>query len=1118
MIKFITGAAGSGKSTEMIRQIDKLADSGAEICIIVPEQFSYEFDKNLYKSIGAQKFNKLFSLSFTGIARQLFQLFGDGKRKGEYADETVRMILVYQAISAVQKNPQARRFFNKQLNHTGFAEEILKLISEMKKSGVTPEELINKSAFLDKKLMDKTNDIALIYLEYEKLMLEYNFKDNWDDIKEAANIAALNRYFSGKSVFIDEFESFTGDQLDFIETIISNAEDVFITLRTDDVNAGEYTLFETVNSTYRKLTDLCRKAGKKFQNITCSGDYRFRNPDISYLSRNILRTSIQESKQVIPQPSNITIFEAKDYYSEAEYVCASIKRLLCSDKTMKYGDIAVIANNIEEYADVLEAAFERYDIPYFLSLEKPVMHTSIMIFFSTLLNIVSRKNFNSELIYRYMKCGMLDISLTEISMLENYCFKWGIDGEVWTENFRAPDENLELLEQIRFSVIAPLENLRNNLRKNTTAKQFCRQLYDHLVKCGAEKSVSETIGNLILENKDYSASEVKRLWSCLMDILDSVSGTLGDSEISVTELRKIFNSLIGRINYSVPPQTLDSVTAASARTARLNAPRAVFVMGANDGDFPNTVNVHGIFSETDKQKLSENGIEISRRLPELIASERLIVYKSLSAASEKVYITYSLSDLSGQMKYSAPVIDSIIKLFNDKSILITESQISSDYYAVTMKSAYYRYMQDRKLNNSSISSIEKLLMDDFDYRRKLTYVMSAAQQKRDYKVSIPTVELLKNFKPMRISPSSFELYNRCHFQYFCQECLKLMTREKVDLNVRYSGNIIHSCFYNIISKRNKAEFLKLSYEELKQEISDCADNYLHNSMGGEFAKTPRFELGFKKLSERLINVFMHTQQELMVSSFEPHSFEVNLRDENTHLRLPFGNGKYLSFGGIIDRADICMVNDEKYVRIIDYKSSRKNIDKYTLSNGINMQMLLYLFAITQENGIFSEYKPAGVLYSPVSISSIDADEVKNNTENLTLINSKLKTSGLILGEKDVLEAMEQNISGKYIPAKLNKQNEIDEKSSCLSPEAFSQLKDYTYRKLTEMAESVYSGDADANPLIFNETDNPCNYCEYINICGNSPVIRYRSAHDSDTAEAEEILSNKTKEKNEDGMD
>ena len=123
MIEFITGQAGSGKTTLMYERIKK--DSLPK-CIIVPEQFSHDFDKKLYYYVGAEMFNELFSLSFTSLARQLFQLFGDPSRNGEYADDMAKMILVYEAITNAEKMPEGLNFFR--AGHSGFAEDVLKLI------------------------------------------------------------------------------------------------------------------------------------------------------------------------------------------------------------------------------------------------------------------------------------------------------------------------------------------------------------------------------------------------------------------------------------------------------------------------------------------------------------------------------------------------------------------------------------------------------------------------------------------------------------------------------------------------------------------------------------------------------------------------------------------------------------------------------------------------------------------------------------------------------------------------------------------------------------------------------------------------------------------------------
>lgn len=1112
MVEFIIGAAGSGKSSEIIRKTDTLVDSGKEICIIVPEQFSYEFDKNLYKKVGAKKFNMMASHTFTSIARQLFQSYGDRRRNGEYADETARMILVYEAVATARDNPDSSGTLKRQLSHSGFVDELLKLICELKRAGITPQMLINKSVMLDKKLMAKTNDIALIYLEYERLMTEYGFKDNFDDISEASQTANMHGYFKGKTVFIDEFESFSGDQLELIRVIISHAEDVYIALRTDDVNAGEFTLFETANETYRSIANICRDLGKKYSIMKCTGEYRFSNPDIAYLSRNILRNRKNINGENIPEPENIFIFEARDCYSEAEIVCASIKRFMYRDRTLRYRDIAVISNNITDYADVLKAAFERYEIPYFMSIEKSVMHTSIMIFFSSLFDIAARRNYSSEMLFRYMKCGLIGIPLTDIAMIENYCYKWGVDGKVWKEVFSAKDENTEKLETIRKSVIEPLQKLKKNLSGKKTAREICRAVYTHIEECGAEKNVSELMNRLVMENRDYEASELKRLWSCMIDILDSLSDTFGDIEITLPEMRNIVKSLIGRIKYSVPPQTLDNVTAAPSGTARLNSPRIVFVMGANDGDFPATVNTHGIFSGVDKQKLSENGIEISRRLPELIAAERLGVYKSLSAASEKVCITYTLSDLSGQSKYAAPVIDEIKTLFG-RDIVVPEHSLNPDYYAVTMKAAFYHYMQDRKLNNSSVASIKKILMDDEEYSRRIEYIYSRSQKKNSHSVSTSIVENLKDFEPMNISHTAFELYNKCHFKYFCKEILKLFVLEKVDMNTLYTGSLIHNCFYRIMSSRSKQEFISMSYEQIEKEIFDSADDFIKSEMGGEFAKTPRFEFGSRKLSESLVRVFVHMQHELMASDFEPGAFELNIGfgGNSAPLMLDFGDGKKLVFGGKIDRADVCMVDGTKYVRIIDYKSSAKDITAEKISCGMNMQMLLYLFAITTKGGKFEGFRPAGVLYSPVRISDIKPEFKREESENTKVIDSNLKTHGLVVSDKKVLDAMEHGITGNFIPAKTNKDGNIDKKSHCIPPEAFDELREFSFRKLIQMAESVYSGDADANPLVDKDDDCPCANCDYSDICGNYPMTQYHESKNEDKSEAEKILNEEDEE-------
>lgn len=1105
MVEFIIGSSGTAKTTTMFERIKERSELGKSQITLVPEQYSTEFDKKLYFHIGAKAFNELLSMTFSSLSRHLFQIYGEPDRKGEYADELARLILIYQAVAEAKSNPNQLSFFSRSCNQTGFAEEVLKLINDMKRAGISPQKLMQKAEFLTDRLRDKTADIAEIYYEYEFLMEQYGFKDNLENIREASKIANFQNFFSGKTVYLDEFESFTADQIDMIKVMLSSADDVVITLRTDDVNAGEFTLFETVNSTYRHIAEMCREMNIEFKLTKLEKSFRFKSPDLRYLSERAMR-SIPDSSETAPQADNIRIFEAHDMYSEAEYVCAEIKRIMYADKSLKYRDIAIISNNIEDYADVLKAALSRYEIPYFMSIEKSVNHTAVMAFFLSLLDILTVKHFRSEQIFRLMKCGLLDADITDISILENYCYKWGIDGRMWNEEFTASDDNQEISENLRKQIIIPIMKLKNALKKDISAEEISRMLYEYLVDSMVERNLGVLMNRLIKSDRDNEAAELKRLWGCLMDILDSIASTLGENKLPFSDIAAIMRSMIGRITYSVPPQTLDSVTAASARTARLSAPKIIFVVGASEGDFPNQVNLHGLFSDGDKQKLSIQGIDIARPLTDLIASERLIVYKSLTSASEKLYLTYPLSDLAGQAKYPAQIIEQITAMFNTE-ILITEDSLSPDFYAVTMPAAYYHYMRDRAECSVEISSIYETIMSDPDYSRRMISALSKKDEVHDYHISSEIMEKLRSFNPLYLSPTAVENFNRCHFMYFCSSFLRLQMPEKIDLDIRIAGELTHSCFYSILASRSKKEFEQLPYDNLRNEIQSAAKKYRDEKMAGDFGKTPRFELFFNKLTERLENVFLHTQHSLMAGEFSPDSFELDLHNS---VRLKFGNGKSLSFGGIIDRADIWIHGDEKYFRVVDYKSSGKVINEKTLAGGMNLQMLLYLFASAESGSKYEGFIPAGVLYNPVQISDIVTEEAKISDFNQSEVDSQLKTTGLIIDNRCVLEAMESGLSGRYIPAKINKDGTFRSGSSVISGDGMKLLKKFVYESLRESAEAMYSGDINADPLIDGKK-LPCAYCTYGNICGNSSGKIFHEPDREKISEAAKILGKEVKE-------
>lgn len=78
----------------------------------------------------------------------------------------------------------------------------------------------------------------------------------------------------------------------------------------------------------------------------------------------------------------------------------------------------MVIKDIADYAGVLEATFARYEIPYFLSVEKSVSHTALMVFAAATVNIASSSGYRTEELMRYLKCGILDLHLQKFHSLK----------------------------------------------------------------------------------------------------------------------------------------------------------------------------------------------------------------------------------------------------------------------------------------------------------------------------------------------------------------------------------------------------------------------------------------------------------------------------------------------------------------------------------------------------------------------------------------------------------------------------------------------------------------------------------------------------------------------------
>lgn len=1098
MLRFILGGAGSGKSSRLTDLIDKAAENDKRVVVIVPEQFSFDSDKKLYKKLGCQRFNKILSVSFTTAAREIFEKYGS--RSGEYADEMSKLIIMQKTLEKLMEEKQLH-YFARQASKPDFITDALKIITEFRQSGVSADDFAAKMTSADITLSDKISDLSLIYYTYDKMLSESGLRDSLTNISEAAAIAEMNGFFKGAYVFFDEFESFTGDEYQLIETIISQSDEVCISLRLDSTQETPNGVFDSVRNTWRKFYQTAKKYGVPIETEMMEKPLKYKSADLAHLNMNILRP-VRERFGV---SDNIKITECADLYEEADWICSEIRRLV-QEEGYRYRDIAVMSRQLSEYTYIFEAAFEKYDIPFGMDVKKSVMHTSIMQYVSGVVGIIAQKHFSSEMIFRYAKTHLCSISQERISDLENYCFEWDIDGDKWLTPFKAGTDEHPFAEQTRAEIIEPLVRLRKKCI-NTDCMGICKAIFDFVTEMDVQKRVGGIINEFKEKGLVYLAKEFKRIWGIFTEILDTLAQTGG--EISLPEFCDLFMMMLRQVTYSVPPQTLDGVRISPAETARPDNPAVVFVAGVNEGYFPPNISQSGLLNDRDRMLFEQSGISLSRKNEELIADEKLIVYKTLTHASDRLYISYPLKDSSGGNRYPSSVLKQITGMF-DNDILEFAGKKSLISYCSTPRAAYINLVRYFGESSRETESIRAVLEKDEEYSTRINYLEGVS---RERKLEISDRSLMRQLytERLNISATAIDDYNTCHFKYFCRTGLKLRVRRKRAVDQIGVGNLTHKCLEEIFSScSTKEEFDSLNHEQIRAFTEKCSRDYIEETLGGEELQTPAAKAAIETICEGIEDLVKHIQKELAQSQFRPVAFELDISEGNDRPILKTQDGIEIWLRGIVDRIDVFEEGDKKYLRVIDYKTGPKVFSIASLLYGINMQMLIYMFSVTGNNGKFSGFEPAGVLYLPAGEAGCGRDR-DDRTSIEDYLASHYKMNGVVLRDRTVLNAMEKDIKGIFIPAALKKADkgegapDLDKRySSCFSAKNFDKLREYTDGVLKKMCDELYSGKIEADPYISGQK-TPCDRCNYWSVCGNIPIREYHSPEEDAEDKMMEIL-------------
>ena len=724
--------------------------------------------------------------------------------------------------------------------------------------------------------------------------------------------------------------------------------------------------------------------------------------------------------------------------------------------------------------------------------------------------------------FKYLKTGLIKefrgVEGAElIDELENYVLAYGIKGKKWMEEWvnysssilkeeEISEENkqrLERLNDIRETIVAPLDEFNKQCKGKKTLKEFATILYEFL---DSKLDVMDTIdkyvdyfkeNDMAIEAKEYS--EVRDIF---IDVLEQAVDVLGNEVMDLNEFMKVLNIGLSQYEMGLIPVALDQVNIGDITRIKSRGTKALYIIGVNDGVLPSASKEEGILSDNDREILLEKGISLASDTRTKIFEEQFLVYTAFTIAEEYLVVTYPLADFEGKSQRPSIIVHRLKKILpNVKEESEGFKLVNDKYEKISAKIPTLNELMiaiRKKYDGAEIEDYWKYVYDWYlrepKWKERIEYVRKGLEYTNlENNISKEKAKKLyeDNKNKISLSVSRLERYAQCPFAYYIQYGLKAKDRKIYEFTAPDLGSFMHEIldeFTNEIKEKD-LKWSDLSKENCRNIINSLVDNQVKNNKSSILNSSKRYSYFTDRFKRILTKSVMVISEQMKRSDFEIYKNELAFgfsKDVNSiKLDLPSGESFYLN--GRIDRVDKLNLDGETYLRIIDYKTGSKKFDLNKFYNGLQMQLLVYLDALinNSENIVENQAMPGAILYfridDPILKSKGDLTEEEIKSEVL----KELKLEGLLLDDVKVVKAMDNTLEpgthSLIIPANMKKAGDLGKNKALITMEQFELLRKYVNEKMIEICQNMIEGKIDIEPCKENK-NIVCDYCNYSHIC------------------------------------
>ena len=889
-IRLIYGKAGTGKSSYIFHEIKEKLDSNLaqKIFIIVPEQFSYVTEKKLLDTLDENASINAEVISFIRLAYRVSQEVG-GTNKTTLSKVGRTMLIKY----LLDKNRKDFNFLGK----TSDVDLTLRTITELKKHNVSKEMLNNQIQKTNNQYLKmKLEDVNNIYTKYEQT-IEDRYIDEDDILTILGKNIENSKIFDNSIVYIDEFSGYTEQEYIIIEEILKKAKQVNITICTNSLDTNpneENDIFYPNKIVVDKLLKHSSNANVKREKDICfDTSLRFKNDELKFLEENLYSMRYGIYKKEI---EHIHLQISANPYKEIENIANTIIKLV-RDENIRFRDISVLTNNIEEYIGVISAIFPKYNIPVFIDNNKELSDNILVKYILAMLEIFA-KNWSEDSVWSYIKTGFCDIDKAEMYKLENYCKKWGIRGSKWYKedwNYDSGLRDLETLNKLRKKIVQPLIIFKQKLAGKKTAKEISVGLYEFLEENNVRKKLEQKVEVLKKQDETKYANEYISSYNIVMEVLDEIVLIFENQNMNFEDYRNVLKVGLETSSIGEIPESIDQLIIGDVERSRNHKIHTLFIIGLNDGVFPSNNFSEGFLNDNDRIYLKEEGIELAKGTLENIYEDRFNIYKAFTTAEKGIYLSYVSSDKEGKARRPSILVNRIKKIFPN---LKEESSIIKENVDLSVPEATFGYLlakiRDMK-NNEQVDDkwkyVYKWYIEKAEWKNKINNAIKSYQRNNNpEKICKENIERLYG-KTLKTSVSRLEQYRKCPFSFHLKYGLKLKEKENLKIKPIDTGSFMHDIIDTFF--KNVKDIKKISEEQIENVVVNIIDEKLSLSKNYIFTSTPKFIVLTNRLKKVIIQSIKYIVYQIQNSDFEVLGNEVEFKRKIDNIEIT----------GKIDRID-----------------------------------------------------------------------------------------------------------------------------------------------------------------------------------------------------------------------